>query len=190
MRDDLRQQNSSEFAEDLRSLRADARDLQKRQEELNRQLNATPQAAPATPQRRLSDPASDGSSENLSQLGQQRERLTNLVDRASRLSQAAELSKSRLPAPLRFAPPAEPQQESSTLKQAQQDLIDRGQMTQSLYERLKAAEQGDSNAKALELASELLRQGMPAEATQAGQRAQAGMEILRRGTERAAESVL
>lgn len=190
MRDELRQQNSSQFAEDLRNLRADARDLQKRQEELNQKLNAQPSSRSPQTQRRLSDATNDAASENLAQLGGQRERLTNLVDRATRLSQAAESTEPLVSQNLYDSLRQLSQQEASTLKQAQQELIDRGQMTQSLYERLKATEQGDSNAKALELASELLRQGMPAEASQAGERAQAGMDILRRGVERAAESVL
>ncbi|MBL9137997.1 MAG: hypothetical protein JNK85_19175 [Verrucomicrobiales bacterium] len=190
MRDELRQQNSSQFAEDLRNLRADARDIEKRQEEINRQLNAQPQSRTAPSQRRLSDDSSNAATENLTQLGQQRERLTNLVDRATRLSQAAESTEPLVSQHLYDSLRQLSQQEASTLKQAQQDLIDRGQMTQSLYERLKAAEQGEGSAKALELASELLRQGMPAEASQAGERAEAGMDILRRGVERAAESVL
>jgi hypothetical protein len=67
-------------------------------------------------------------------------------------------------------------------------MINRGQVSRELYQRLKQTEQ--SSAKSLDLTAELLRQGLPQEASAAEERARAGINELKRGVEHAAGSVL
>ncbi len=84
MRDNLRKENSSQFADDLREMRAQARDLARQQEDLQQQM----QKEAAGARKSLSD--SPERRQMLEQMGRQRERLTNLVERASQVSEQAE----------------------------------------------------------------------------------------------------
>src|SRR6185369_8799104 len=71
MRDELRKQNSSQFADDLREMRAEARDLSQKQEDIGQKLDALGNAA--NQRKSLSD--SDGRKELTDQLEQQKERM-------------------------------------------------------------------------------------------------------------------
>jgi hypothetical protein len=84
MRDELRKQNSSGLSEEMRQMRAEARDLARREDEIAKQLADLEQ----NKQRILSD---DGRRQKLAdQLAQQRQRLTNLVNQAAQISEQAE----------------------------------------------------------------------------------------------------
>ncbi len=183
MRDDLRRQNSSEFAEDLREMRAAARELERQQEEIVSELANRNQGG----RRALGTP--DVPESVLERLEQQQARLTNLVQRAAQLSQAAEGSEPLVSEHLYDTLRQFSQDESQAVRQLQQELIDRGRMTQRLYQQLREhAEQGD--AKSIASAADILREGFVPEAGEAAQRALANLESVRRGVERAAESVL
>jgi hypothetical protein len=75
------------------------------------------------------------------------------------------------------------------VKDAQDDLLNRGLMTRGLYERLNQTSEQDG-AKLMEVTSEMLRQDFLPQAKETGQRARSNINDLKRGVERAAESVL
>jgi hypothetical protein len=107
LRNDLRQQNASQFADEMRQLRSDARSLSQRQDELGGQLQA------------MSDPKLKALSQSeertglTDQLNRQKKDLTNLIDRATQITQQAEASEPLLAKKL-----------YDTLRQSQQEKID------------------------------------------------------------------
>jgi hypothetical protein len=183
LRDDLRRESAGEFAEDLRQMRAEARELARQQEAVQRSV-----ATLNDPQRRtLSD--SGQSREALEQLAQQRQRLTNLVERATQVSQQAEAAEPLVSHELYDALRKFSQDDLGVVKEFQEDLLNRGLLTRELYDRLKQTAER-SGAKALELTAEMLRQGYLPQASRAEERARAGINELKRGVERAADRVL
>ncbi len=185
MRDDLRKENSSQFADDLREMRTDARDLARQQEELSKAIDAL---GGAQQRKTLGD--SGDQSKLQDRLTQQKEKMNQLVDRAKQISEQAENSEPLLSRQLYDSVRKINTDDADTLKQAKQELVNSGQITRDFLDRLdKAAEQDDAG-KALFLTRELLKDGNIPLARQAGQRARGEVDELRRGVERAAESVL
>ncbi|MBI5383478.1 MAG: hypothetical protein HZA90_02185 [Verrucomicrobia bacterium] len=183
MRDEMRRQNASEFAEDLREMRAEARELARQQEEVKKKIDALKDSQRKT----LTD--SDQRKEVLDQLSRQKERLTNLVERATQVSQQSEEAEPLVSRELYDTLRKFSQDDASSVKRLQEDLVNSGTLSRSLYERLKETAERE-NAKALETTSEMLRQGMLPQAGQAEERARSSIGNLRRGVERAAERVL
>jgi hypothetical protein len=182
LRDNLRKENSSQFAEDLREMRAQARELAGQQEDLRQRM----QQEAAGARKSLSD--SPERRQMLEQMSRQRDRLTNLVERASQVSEQAEapeplLSKQLYDTVRRFS-----QDSAKDVKDLQEELFSRRAMTRSLLERLSSQE--PDGAKLLDALSELLRQDLLPEAGEVAQRAAPRLEDLKRGVENAAESVL
>ena len=87
MRDDVRKKNAKQFTEETREMRAEARDLSRKQGEIGEKLNSIS----GTTQKTLSD--SGESKELADQLAKQRSALTNLLSQMSRVSQEAESSE-------------------------------------------------------------------------------------------------
>ncbi len=183
MRDELRRESAGEFGEELREMRSDARELSRRQEAIQQELD---QLA-STERQSLSDSAER--QQLVEQLADQKGRLTNLVERATQVSQQAEASEPLVSQHLYDAVRRFTQDDGSVVKEMQQELLDRGMLTRSLLERLEqtAASEG---AKSLEVTAEMLRQGYLPQADSAEERARAGIDEMRRGVERAAERVL
>lgn len=181
LRDQMRKETSSQFAEELRAMRAEARELARQQEDIARQMAA------AAERQALSDSADR--KETLDQLARQKERLTNLVARATQVSQQAEGPEPLLSRQLYDTVRQFTQASAKNLKATQDELLTRGLMTRSLYDRLKESPEADG-AKLLDLTAEMLRQDFLPQAKETGQRARAGIDDLKRGVERAAESVL
>src|SRR5207248_3802086 len=69
------------------------------------------------------------------------------------------------------------------------DLLRNGMLSKPLYDKLQAIEQ-EKGTKALDVTSELLDQKFLPQASQAEQRARQGIDEVKRGVERAAESIL
>jgi len=182
LRDDLRKESASQFAEEARQLRQDARELARRQEDIARRLDSVREPA----RRTLSE--SPERSEVAEQLTQQRTLATNLVDRATQLAQQAENSEPLLSQKLEEALRQYQQDDAGVVKQWQQELAERGQLTRSLYERLQ--ETTGEGGQTLEMAADLLRQGNLAQADRVEERARGGIEQFQRGIEGAAQSVL
>jgi hypothetical protein len=183
MRDQIRRESSSQFADDLRQMRNDARELSRQQEELAKSMASEA----ASPTRSLSD---NGPRESmLNQLARQKELLTNLLVRASAMSQQAEEPEPLLARQLYDMLRKYTQDSGNELKGAQDDLLNRGLLSQELYDELKDNPESEG-AKLLDLTAEMVRRDFPRQAQDAGQRAGAGIDTLKRGVERAAESVV
>ncbi len=185
MRDDMRKENSSQFADDLREMRAEARDLANKQEEIGQKLDALSGGAQ---RKSLSD--SGDRQELLDQLGAQKDRMEKLVDRAQQVSEQAENTEPLISKSLYDSIRKLNQQDDTSVKQAKQELANSGMMTNNLAERLQQAQDREGSGKAIDLTRDILREGFVPQASQANQRARAGVDELKRGVERAAESVL
>ena len=187
MRDEMRKQNSGRFAEELRQMRSEARDLAQRQEQVGKKLDEL--AAGEQPKRRsLSD--SGEKQELAEELAGQKERLNRLVDRATQLSEQAESSEPLLSRQLYDSIRKASQEDGSAVKQMRSELLNSGNLSRDLNTRLQKAQEREEGGRALDATRELLRENLLPQARQTGRRAQAQVEELRRGVERAAESVL
>lgn len=186
LRDEMRKQNSSQFAEDLREMRQQARDLSRQQEELSQQIEALGNAP--TQRRSLSD--ASPSQQLLDQLQQQQQRMSELMDRATQISEQSENTEPLLSRQLYDSIRKVSQADETSVKQARDDLLSSGLLTFDMRDRLEQAGQREGGGKALEVTREMLRDGAVRQAARAGQRAQGGIDELKRGVERAAESVL
>jgi hypothetical protein len=183
MREQMRKENSSQFAEDARQLRSEARELASAQEEILKKMEQDPNQQ----RKSLSDsPDRQGLAD---QLERQKQRMTNIVERATQVSQQAEEAEPLLSRQLYDTVRKFSQDNGKNFKETQEELINRGLLNPSLYERLKQSSDSEGS-KLLDLSSEMLRQNFMPQAREAGERARAGMDNLRRGVERAAESVL
>ncbi len=185
MRDDLRKENSSQFADDLREMRTEARDLARQQDDLSKAIDALG----GTAQRKSLGDSGD-QAKLQEQLAQQKEKMNQLVDRAKQVSEQAENSEPLLSKQLYDSVRKLNTDDSDTLKQAKQELLNSGMITRDLLDRLDKVGEREDAGKAIDLTRELLRDGNLPLARQAGQRARGETDELRRGVERAADSVL
>ncbi len=188
MRDEMRKQNSSQFAEDLREMRNEARELSKQQEELAQKIDKL--ANGQQPQQRKSLSDSDDRKEMLDKLGEQKDRMNKLVDRATQVSEQAENTEPLISRQLYDSIRKVSQDDSTVVKQARDELLNSGRMTRDLYDRMQKTAEREGGGKALDVTRDMLREGYLPQARQAGQRARGEIDELKRGVERAAESVL
>ena len=186
LRDDMRKENSSQFAEDMRDMRNEARELAREQEQVSQKLDALNNSA--TQRRTLSD--TGDRKEALDKLVEQKERMNQIVEKATQVSEQAENTEPLLSRQLYDSLRKLSQDDANSVKQMRQELLGSGRLTRDLYDRLQKAGESDQSGKALDLTRELLRDGFLAEAGQAGQRARTEIDDLKKGVERAAESVL
>ncbi len=188
MRDEMRKTNSSQFAEDLREMRSEARDISKQQEELSQKIDQL--AAGKQPQQRKSLSDSDDRKETLDKLENQKERMNKLVERATQISEQAENTEPLISRQLYDSIRKVSQDDATAVKQARDELLNSGRMTRDLYDRMQKTAEREGGGKALDVTREMLREGYLPQARQAGQRARGEIDELKRGVERAAESVL
>jgi hypothetical protein len=181
LRDDFRKKNSSQFAEDMRQMRNEARELARNQEEIGTKLNAESQ------RKSLSD--SDDVKAAADKLQEQFTAITNLLQNAQRVSEQAEMSEPLLSRQLYDTLRRANQDDSGRAKQALSDAAKDGTLSRTLYDRLREIDKS-SRAKSLESAAELLRNNLVPQARNAEQRARGDIENLKRGLQKAAESVL
>lgn len=183
LRDDFRQQSSSQFADDMRQLRSQARELAQKEQDVGQKLDAL-----NDPSQRKSLTDSDERKELASQLDQQKKRLDDLVQHATEVTKQAEpvepLLAQQLYDTLRKASQADPKD----LQDTTQDLLDQGRLYRSVYQRLQGGKK--DSQKAVEVTAQLLRDGFPFEAGELEQRARQSINSLKDGVERAAQSVL
>jgi hypothetical protein len=184
MRENMRKLNSSQFAEDLKQLRGDARDAERKQQELRKQMESF---SGGSDQKALDD--SQGRQKALEQLTQQGQRLTNLVERATQLSQQTEEAEPLVSRELYDSVRKFSQDDAGSVRQAEDELIQHGLVRSDLYQRLSRIEK-EGGAKAVELSTEMLRQGLLPQARRAGDKADSEVRDLKQGIERAAEKVL
>ena len=188
MRDELRRQNAGEFAEELRTMRGEARSLAQQQEEAARQLERLAQGGAAGTRKTLS--GAGDRQELLDQLEGQKEQLNRLVERASRLSEQAENSEPLLSRQLYDSLRKVSQDDAKAVRDARDALLSGGALSRDLNERLQRAQEREEGGRAVDVTRELLRDGLLGEARQAGERSRGLVDELRRGVERAAERVL
>ena len=183
MRDTLRKENSSEFSEELRDLRGEARELARQQRAIGEKLGAL---ADGKKKSLTDEPVRNELSE---ELAAQRERMKDVLKRTTELSEQAETTEPLVSRQLYESLRKVSQDDANASKQLQQDLLAEGMMTRSLYERLKA-DPTQEGTKAFDLTAELLREGYLPQALTAEKKARAGIDELRKGVERAVGNVL
>jgi hypothetical protein len=183
LRDDFRRQNSSQFADDMRELRSQARELAQQQEEIGQKLDALDDP---TQRKTLTD--SKERQELASQLDGQKQRLDDLVKHATEVTQEAEPVEPLLSRQLYDTLRKATQDDARDLQQTTDDLLSQGRMYRTVYERLRSAR--DGSRRPVELAAEFLREGFTSEASNLEERARRSINNLREGVERAADSVL
>lgn len=188
MRDEMRKQNSSQFAEDLRDMRNEAREISRQQEEVTKKIEQLANGGEKSQRKSLSD--SDDRKEMLDKLEEQKERMNKLVDRATQVSEQAENTEPLLSRQLYDSIRKVTQDDATAAKQARDELMNSGRMTRDLYDRMQKTTERDGGGKALDVTRDMLREGYLPQARQAGQRARTGIDELKRGVERAAESIL
>jgi hypothetical protein len=188
LRDQVRKENSSEFADDVREMRNEARELASQQEDILKKMQSDDRGA----RKSLSDSPARG--EALDQLAKQKQRLTNLVDRATQVSQQAEDPEPLLSRQLYDSVRKFTQDTGKDFQEAQDELLRRGLMPRNLYDQLKeqSSQPGaaQSGSGLIDLSSELLRQDFLPQALDPAQRLAKNMEDLKKGVERAAQGVL
>jgi hypothetical protein len=181
MRDQMRKENSSQFAEDMREMRTNARELSRKQDEIMEKME------PDKARNTLSD--SVDQTALTERFTQQRQLMTNLIERAGAISQQAETSEPLLSRELYDTLRKFTQDNAKDVKEIQDQMLNRGMMPRQLYEKLQDASQPDAS-KMLDITSELLRQDLPRQAAETAGRSRSAMQEFKRGIERAAESVL
>ncbi len=188
MRDDLRKQNSNQFADDLREMRNEARELSRQQEELGQKLETMANGGDKNRRKTLGD--TDERKELGEKLTEQKERMNKLVEKATQVSEHAENTEPLLSRQLYDSVRKVAGDDAAIVKQTRNELLNSGRMTRDLYDRLQKTAESDQGGKALDLTRELLKDGQLPQARQAAQGARNEIDDLRRGVERAADSVL
>jgi hypothetical protein len=183
MRDELRKESSSEFEEELRDLRGQARDVAQNQQQLGERLGQMEEP------RRKSLGETPGREELGRDLADQQKRVQQLMERTTQLSSQAETSEPLVSRELYDSLRKVNQDDASASKALQRGLMESGNMTRSLYDRLQA-DAGEEGTRLFDLSSELLKEGLVPQARDAERQARSTVDELRRGVERAAERVL
>jgi hypothetical protein len=183
MRDDFRRQNSSQFAEEMRDLRNQARELSQQQEQIGQQLDALNDSSQ---RKTLTD--SEERKELATQLDEQKQRMDELVKQATDVTQRAEPVEPLLSRQLYDTLRRATQDDAKNLQDTTEDLLSEGRMFRNVYDRLQTGRR--EGRTAVEVTADLLREGFPAEANNLEERARQSINQLRTGVERAAESVL
>jgi hypothetical protein len=209
MREELRKQSAGAFSEELRQMRAEARDIARKQEEIAQQMKkdqpaktetadskAEPKADPAAPKpepgRREAPSLGGGDKEEglVKALDQQQERTNDLVKRATELSEQAEPSEPLLSRQIYETARQFSQDDAGAVKQTQQEMLKEGRLTESQFDEMKRLQETEQAGKTLRLASRMLQRNQQEDAARTGERARQDLDRLRQGVERAAESVL
>jgi hypothetical protein len=188
MRDEMRKQNSSQFAEELRDMRNEAREIARQQEELTQKIDQLANGGGQPQRKSLSD--SDDRKELLDKLDEQKERMNKLVDHATQVSEQAENTEPLVSRQLYDSIRKVSQDDGNAAKQARDELMNSGRMTRDLYDRMQKTTEREGGGKTLDVTRDMLQEGYLPQARQAGQRARSNIDELKRGVERAAESVL
>lgn len=162
LKEQFRQRTAGRFADEVRELRDDVRQLAQEQADISQTLGGDPRGPQGTndsPRQRpsLRDPEQTDRQALAERLARQQQELAQILQRMRELVEASETSE-----PL---------------------------LSKRLYDALRAS-RADRPEEALSAAAELLRRGLEDPARQAEAQARAGIDKLREGVDRAAESVL
>lgn len=182
-REALRRRTGGQVGEELKKLRAEARELAQRQTELEKKLGD------AASNSGHSLDSSDLHRAVVDDLANQREKLTKLVEDARQVAQVAEASEPRASQKLEDSLRHFEQNDTDTVKQFRQSLLQERKLTRSLDQKLEQL-QNDGEAKSLTMTAELARQGLLSEAVRAGAAAQSELNRLNQGIDQAAASAV
>lgn len=183
LREQVRRESASAFAEDLRQMRQSARELTRNQEQIRRELGELG----ADTKRSLSGNPKETAL--LEELNRQQQRLTNLLSEVTQVSEAAESSEPTVSRQLYDTLRQLNQDDAGLVKQVQEALIERGQMSRSLYDRLEATK-SNPDAKAIQVMRDLVQEGRPRQAGEIDPKATQVLTRLQRGIEKAAANVV
>ncbi len=181
LRDDLRRQSSSQFADDMRQMRSQARELAQKQDDIGQKLDALNEP---NQQKTLTD--SDERKELASQLDEQKKRIEDLTKHATDVTEKAEAVEPLLAKQLYDTLRQASQNDSKDLQETTDDLLTRGRLNRAVYDELRESK----DKKPVEVAANFLREGFPEEANNLEQRARRSINEFKEGVERAAGSVL
>jgi hypothetical protein len=173
-REDLRRQASSRFAEPLRQLRSQARDLARQEEDLARRLEAI-----NTAERKTLDDSSDRQELNR-QISRQQSTLTNILSNMRDLTELSETSEPLLSRQLYDALRRAEQARLHNLLEAESQLVERGFVPQAGEAERAARQHIDALRSNIERAAESVL-GDEADALRFAQRE---LDDLARGVER------
>ncbi len=184
MREDLRKKSSTALAQELRDMRAAARELASQQQKATEQLAEIQ----APRQKSLSEgPEREAARQ---QLAEQQQRAEGLTKRANALSSETESSEPLVSRQLYDTIRKFSQEDAAAIKGTQEKLIRDGQMTRKFMDELTELQQNPDAAKTLQLTAGLLEQNLLDEAKASSTLAGTGIENMKSGIERATESVL
>ncbi len=189
MRDELREKTSNKFAEQLRDMRREARELSQRQREIGEQLAKEDKAKEK--RRSLTDESLDDKKEIAEQFDQQKEKLEGLLKEVKEVVEKSELAEPLLNRKLHqsFRQAYQDQTEksldaSSTLLREEEDAL-------RDYSFLRSLEEVMENEPEKQELVDRLREGDFRKASKTlGDRSQRKLDNLKKGIEKAAESVL
>ncbi len=198
MREELRKQSAGAFEEELREMRAEARELARKQEEIAREMkpdqsDQSDPTDPTDPTDPKKPPTLSGGpdEEKLTQaLNEQQQRTGDLVQRATELSEQAEPAEPLLSRQIYETARQFAQDDAGAVKEAQQEMLREGRLSQQAFEELKQLQEQERAGKALRLTAELQQQQQTKQAARTGERARQGLNQLRQGIEQATESVI
>ncbi len=183
MRDDFRKQSSSQFAEDMRELRSQARELAQEQAKIGEQLDAL---NGPTQRKTLTD--ADERKELATKLDGQKQRMDELVKHATEVTQRSEPVEPLLSRQLYDTLRKATQDDAKNLQETSDDLLTQGRLRPGVEQYLRESRRGGKTA--VEVSADLLREGLTTEADNLEQRARHSINELKAGVEHAAESVL
>ncbi|MBM3876371.1 MAG: hypothetical protein FJ386_06590 [Verrucomicrobia bacterium] len=184
MRDEMRKKTSNAFSEEMRQMRLEARELAQKQEQIGRQLD---QLTDNNRRKSLTDTGEK--QELVKQFQEQKQHLTNLVDRAKEISERAEQAEPLLHKQLYDAVRKNAQADAANLRGMTEELLQRGKMLRPVYELLEKNKNTEPGT-GLEIAAELMKNGFLPETKNIEERSRRSIDEFKRGVERAAESVL
>jgi hypothetical protein len=138
-------------------MRSEARDLAQQQEQVGQKIEELASGKQAQ-RRTLSD--SGERKELLDQLGEQKERMNRLVDRATQISEQAENTEPLLSRQLYDSIRKVSQDDANSVKQVRNELVASGNISRELLNRLQKAQEREEGGRALDLTSDLLREGV------------------------------
>lgn len=182
MREDARREASGQLEEQLRQLRQDARELAQKQTEIHQRMEALGENKP----RALSAPSDR---EALSEaMAEQIQRMTNVWNEATKISEASEASEPILSRQLYDTLRQTAQQEAKSLPETRDQLMREGVLTRGGYEALEEGRQ--KNRKPMEVASNLLKNGSVRESAALESKVLEQLQSLQKGVDSASSRVL
>lgn len=187
MRDDLREKTSSQFAEEMKSMRRTARDLAEKQKKLSQQLDREP--TKQAPRKSLTD--SDDQKQIGKDLQDQQRKLENLLNDMKDVVEKSELAEPLLNRKLyqTFRDARQDQADKSlkaaaTLLEQQEDALRNNQLLRTLDEIM------DQDPAKQQLIDQLRQRDFRQASKTLSEQGQRKLDDLKKGVEQAAESVL